>query len=78
MRTAIAARSIWKKMKFPFLGEKLLEICGEPWVGYVTEDQMRYCSPWSVRLCMEEHGMVEMHNSPEYDGGPWQSHKREA
>ena len=27
---------------------------------------------------MEEHGLVEKNQSPEYDGGPWQSHEMDA
>ena len=31
-----------------------------------------------VRLCMEEHGMVDKYKSREYDGGAWLSHEMEA
>ena len=40
-----------EKMKRPFLSLKSsLNVCGEPWFGSVTQDQMQNCSRWILSM----------------------------
>ena len=76
-RTAGTVRSIWKKGEAPPSEQNLLlKACGERWCGVAKKKCCTY--DLETCVCLEKHGVVEKHNSNEYESGSWQCHKVEA